>query len=225
MLQLQPISWDEAVRFIAQHHRHHLPPQGWKYGIAANYHDATLLERGIGPRVVGVVTVGRPVARLLDDGWTLEVTRCCTDGTPHAASMLYAAAWRAARALGYKRLITYTLASEAGTSLRAAGWRTVGSAGGGSWHREARPRVDKAPTMQKVLWDVVEGGVGGTPTTSASDQRERSVAEEAALVVVEELTLFDHEAWSRLVERLEGCGDTAPHRQQAKRSGADEAGI
>lgn len=145
-LDLQPITYPEACTFIAEHHRHHLPPQGWKFGIAVND----------GEKVVGVVTIGRPVARHLDNGYTLEVTRCCTDGTKNAASMLYGAAWRATKALGYKRLITYTLIEEPGTTLRAAGWRDVGPAGGGSWHtpNSGRPRVDKAPTGQKTLWEV-----------------------------------------------------------------------
>src|SRR5262245_34252964 len=106
-LQLQPITQREAAVFIRQHHRHHPPPQGYRWAVAVND----------GAQVVGVATIGRPVARAYDDGYTAEVTRCCTDGTPHVASMLYGAAWRAARALGYRRLITYTLASEAGTSL------------------------------------------------------------------------------------------------------------
>jgi hypothetical protein len=92
---------------------------------------------------------------MLDDGLTLELTRCCTDGTPHAASKLYAAAWRATRALGYKRLITYTLAEESGISLTAAGWQLVGKCGGGTWNREDRKRIDKHPTGQKMLWEAV----------------------------------------------------------------------
>lgn len=142
-LELQPITFPEAAAFIAAHHRHHLPPIGWKFGIAVND----------GERVVGVVTVGRPVARRLDNGWTLEVTRCCTDGTKHAASMLYGAAWRAAKALGYKRLITFTLASESGTSLRAAGWRDLYTTPGRSWSVPSRPRVDTHPLGQKTLWE------------------------------------------------------------------------
>lgn len=136
-LELQPITYAEACVFISEHHRHHLPPQGWKFGVAVND----------GERVVGVITVGRPVARMLDDGWTLEVTRCCTDGTPNVPSKLYGAAARAAFALGYKRLITYTLSTEPGTSLIAANWRLVGSAGGGTWNRAARPRVDVHPRI------------------------------------------------------------------------------
>ena len=143
MLLLQPITYPEACAFIDTHHRHHLPPQGWKFGIAVSN----------GTDVVGVVTVGRPVARGFDNGWTLEVTRNCTDGTKNAASMLYGAAARAAKALGYKRLITYTLISEKGTSLKASGWREIWKTQGGSWDTPTRPRVDKAPTEQKMLWE------------------------------------------------------------------------
>jgi hypothetical protein len=104
---------------------------------------------------VGVVTVGRPVARHFDNGWTAEVTRCCVaEGNKNAASMLYGAAWRAARAMGYARLITYTLIEEPGTSLRAAGWKTIGQTEGGSWNTPSRPRVDKAPLGKKTLWEV-----------------------------------------------------------------------
>ncbi len=145
MLELQPVTYKEACEFIKLHHRHHLPPQGWKFGIAVND----------GEKVVGVITVGRPVARHFDDGWTLEVTRSCTDGTRNANSMLYGAARRATFALGYKRLITYTLEAEPGTSLRAAGWKEIGRAGGGTWNRKSRPRVDTHPTGQKKLWESV----------------------------------------------------------------------
>ena len=144
-LALQPITYREACRFVADHHSHHLPPQGWKFGIAVND----------GARVVGVITVGRPVARHLDDTYTLEVTRCCTDGTRHAASMLYGAANRAMRALGYHRLITYTLASEAGTSLKAAGWTVLYDTKSrpAGWNMPGRPRVNTHPTGAKTLWE------------------------------------------------------------------------
>ena len=143
-LQIQPISYEEACVFIRRFHRHHLPPQGWKFGIALND----------GEKVVGVITVGRPVARKSDDGWTLEVTRCCTDGTKNAASMLYGNAWRAAKAMGFKRLITFTLAAEPGTSLVAAGWERKHMTPGKSWSVPLRPRVDKHPLGPKTLWEV-----------------------------------------------------------------------
>lgn len=120
-LELQPITQKEAFEFIKKNHRHHIPPVGWKYGIACNN----------GDYICGVVCVGRPVYYQFDNGYTLEVTRCCTDGTKNACSMLYSAAWRAAKALGYKRLITYILKSESGTSLRAAGWNVLYETRGG----------------------------------------------------------------------------------------------
>lgn len=146
MLVLQPITYKEACEFIKLNHSHHLPPQGWKFGIAVND----------GEKVVGVITLGRPVARMLDDGWTLEVTRCATDRTKNAASMLYGAANRAAFALGYKRVITYTLREESGRSLVAAGWKCLGEAGGGTWNRKARLRIDVHPVGLKMLWEGVK---------------------------------------------------------------------
>ena|SRR5688572_25608638 len=144
-LELTPITFDEACAFVSDHHRHHKPPRGWKFGTSV----------WDGDKMVGVVMVGRPVSRHMDDGETLEVTRLCTDGTKNAASMLYGAAWRAAKALGYKKLITYTLAEESGVSLSAAGWKSVRKTRGGSWNSRSRPRVDKAPTGQKTLWEAV----------------------------------------------------------------------
>jgi hypothetical protein len=142
-LQLQPVTFAEAAAFVAEHHRHHQSPPGAKFAIAIND----------GEKVRGVVIVGRPVARMLDDGWTAEVTRCCTDGVKNGCSMLYGAAWRAARALGYRKLITYTLPEEGGGSLRAAGWRCIGEAGGGTWNRKGRQRVDTHPTQGKLRWE------------------------------------------------------------------------
>ncbi|SRR5581483_4022642 len=142
MLALQPITFKDAKAFIAAHHRHHAPPRGWKFGVGC---------ASVG-RLVGIVTVGRPVARHYDDGWTLEVTRLCTDGTRNACSFLYAAAGKITRALGYRRLITYTLPEEGGASLKGAGWRLIGERGGGSWSRIRRPREDKHATQKKSIY-------------------------------------------------------------------------
>lgn len=143
-LSLQPISFKEARAFILEHHRHNPVTSGWKFGIGLND----------GEKVVGVVVVGRPVARGLDDGWTAEVTRCCTDGTPNAASMLYAAAWRACRAMGYNRLVTYTRCDEPGTSLRATGFKELYTTRARSWDTPSRPRVDKHDIAQRTLWEL-----------------------------------------------------------------------
>ncbi len=142
-LELQPVTYREACEFVQHHHSHHKPPQGHKFSIAVNDDS----------EIVGVIMVGRPVSRMLDTGWAAEVTRCCTNGTKHVASKLYAAAWRAARAMGYKRLITYTLKRETGTSLVAAGYQIIGETQGGSWNRKERPRIDNHPLGQKRLWE------------------------------------------------------------------------
>ena len=142
-MDLCPLGLDEANAFVAQHHRHHRPVVGHKFSIGASQDD----------RIVGVVIIGRPVSRHRDDGMTLEVTRLCTDGTRNACSFLYGAARRAAFALGYRRIGTYILASEPGTSLTAAGWKCLGERGGGSWSAPSRPRVDKHPTETKLLFE------------------------------------------------------------------------
>lgn len=142
MLELVPITISDAKEYVRRNHRHHLPPVGGLFAVAcAN-----------GSGVCGVAIVGRPVARRLQDGWTAEVTRVATDGTRNACSVLYGAAWRACRALGYRKLVTYTLDTEPGTSLRAAGWTLVGETPGKSWNVPSRPRVDKHPLQKKIRW-------------------------------------------------------------------------
>lgn len=143
-LQLIPITISDASAFVKQFHRHHIPPVGGLFAVACGNNDI----------VCGVAIVGRPVARGLQDGWTAEVTRLATDGTRNACSILYAAAWRACRALGYRRLVTYILDTEPGTSLKAAGWREVGKVTGRSWSCPSRPRVDKHPTQGKLRFEV-----------------------------------------------------------------------
>jgi hypothetical protein len=144
-LTLVPITLKEANEFISLHHRHHKPVVGHKFSVAAS----------VGVTVVGVACVGRPVSYVLDNGWTLEVNRCCTDGTRNSCSFLYGAAWRAARALGYKKLITYTLPSESGASLKGAGWVCIGKTSGDTWNRKNRPRVDIMPNQPKLRWEAV----------------------------------------------------------------------
>jgi hypothetical protein len=145
-LSVCPVSFRDACDFVRRTHRHHKPPVGMKFAVGVEA-DGTL---------VGVVIVSRPVARMFDDGWTLEVSRSCTNGYPNANSMLYGAAWRAAKALGYRRLITYTLSRESGSSLRAAGWRVVAERRPRpGWDMPSRPRANDSTEhgVQRTLWE------------------------------------------------------------------------
>ena len=148
---VEPVTLREANRYVAQHHRHHKPVRGCRFAIG-------LLCASIR---VGVVIVGRPVARAVDQVHTAEVTRLCTDGTAHACSALYGAAARAARELGYRKIQTYILASEPGTSLKASGWTRVAEVRGRAWDHssEKQLRLDGGtrradqPTTAKVRWE------------------------------------------------------------------------
>ena len=143
-MKVRPITLRDANAYVEQFHRHHKPVRGCCFCIA--------VEDEIG--LHGVAIAGRPVARMLQDGTTLEVTRLCTDGARNACSMLYRAVWRAAREMGYRRLITYTLASENGASLKASGFRLVAETRAESWDRPSRGRTDKHPTVAKLRWEI-----------------------------------------------------------------------
>lgn len=142
-MELRPISVKHASAYVQKHHRHHDAPQGAKFALAA-WHDGQL---------VGVAMIGRPVSRMLDNGTTAEVIRVATDGTRNACSFLYGASKRAAQAMGYRKVLTYTLEEEGGASLRAVGWSRVGIAGGGSWSVPSRPRQDHHPLQAKIRWE------------------------------------------------------------------------
>lgn len=146
-MTVERIGLDEANAFVAARHRHHKPVVGHLFSIGA----------ALNGEIVGVAIVGRPVARMRDDGVTAEITRLCTDGTKNACSFLYGAAARAAFALGFKRIGTYILTSEPGTSLTAAGWRQIAEVRGRSWSCASRPRIDKHPLQSKLLFEVTKG--------------------------------------------------------------------
>lgn len=151
-LKIKPITLKAAAAFVAEHHRHNKPPTGHKFSVSV----------WDGEQMVGVATAGRPIARHFDDGLTLEVNRTCTDGTMNANSMLYGAVWRAGKAMGYLRCITYTQHDECGVSLKAAGWVKVKEiAARGSW--AASTRDEKFKRMRdpvgnggvaRVLWEI-----------------------------------------------------------------------
>lgn len=147
MLKVIPVSIRKANEFVNQYHRHHKSVQGAKFAIGAE-------RNGV---LVGVAIVGRPVSRFFDDGFTAEVRRLCTDGTDNACSFLYGRAWRVAREMGYTRIVTYTLESENGASLRAAGWTWVG--GGARWRKLER-RAQERTTL-------VPGGYSARRTQTA----------------------------------------------------------
>lgn len=147
-LRLVPIDWETLCGFVLEWHRHHRPPQGWKFGIGVATDDDLL---------VGVASVGRPTAAAFQDGLTLEVTRTVTDGYRNANSMLYGAAARAIFAMGYRRLVTYTQEGESGSSLRGAGFRIVAQRPPRKgWNAPSRPRVDRGVDhIPRTLWEVV----------------------------------------------------------------------
>ena len=154
-LTICPVSLKEANCFVEQYHRHHIKVQGHKFSIGIRDSDGHMR---------GVAIVGRPVSRHLDDGLTLEITRLCTDGIRNGCSKLYGAVRRIAREMGYKKVITYILEYEPGTSLKASGWMLVGTSQGGSWDTPSRRRdamqytlfgdSPKYPTVAKQRWEV-----------------------------------------------------------------------
>jgi len=144
-LVVVPLPLDEANSYVGRFHRHSNPVTGHKFSLGA----------ALGDQIVGVAIVGRPIARMLDDGLTLEVLRNCTEGERNVCSFLYGACWRAARAMGYRKMVTYTLQSETGSSLRAAGWKIVREVPAQSWNRPSRPTVDKHPLQARFRWEAV----------------------------------------------------------------------
>ncbi len=141
-LRVVPVTRMVANAFVLKFHRHSRPVIGDKFAIGLKL---AVCSEPIGD-LLGVAIVGRPVSPDLDDGLTAEITRVCTDGTPNACSMLYGAARRVARAMGYVEVLTYTLPEEGGASLRAAGFVLDKLDAGGPaalWHnrpgRTARP--------------------------------------------------------------------------------------
>lgn len=144
-MEAVPLHIREANEFVAQHHRHSLPTVGGKFAVGA----------AVGGKLVGVAIAGRPVARRLDDGETLEVLRVCTDGTRNACSFLYGRVKRIAVLMGYLKVITYTLADESGASLKAVGGRVVGEVRPQEWNVPSRPRKSQdVYGKAKLKWEL-----------------------------------------------------------------------
>ena len=144
-MEAVPLHLKEANEFVAKYHRHNNPTVGGKFALGA-------ARDG---KLVGVAVAGRPVCRRLDDGKTLEVRRVCTDGSANACSFLYSLCARIARLLGYERVVTYTLASEGGGSLRAVGARPTGPLESHEWGNPNRPRKSQDVYHEpKYRWDL-----------------------------------------------------------------------
>ena len=159
-LTIVPCSRARASAFVDSYHRHHEARKICVFCLAVA--DQTGAVRG-------VAMVGTPVERMACDGHTLEVNRVATDGCPNACSALYGAAWRVAKALGYSRLLTYTLPTESGASLRGSGWALEGLTGGGSWKTHPRPGSDNHPTCQKLRWSKSTRGTAVVPVWPEAD--------------------------------------------------------
>lgn len=145
-LRIIPVTLKEAKTFVALHHRHNKPPIGHKFSVGVEMDNV----------LVGVAIAGRPIARHFDDGLTLEITRTCTDGTTNANSMLYGAIWRVAKAMGYKKCITYTQNDETGASLRAVGWiRAKELPARSGWNCDSRHREAQGTEWtERVRWEI-----------------------------------------------------------------------
>lgn len=155
MIELRPITRDDAGEVLRRWHRHHKRVQGHRFAIAAYS----------GDELVGVVIVGNPKAKALNDGTTFEVTRLCTNGHRNAASRLLGAAWKAAKAMGVRRMVSYLRSDEEGVCYRAAGWTVAADVQGREWDKY----TDSA-RRQKTLPGIIE------PTTEVIDRQRWEIA-------------------------------------------------
>lgn len=146
-LEVIPVTIRFANDFVGKHHRHNKPTQGAKFAIGA-MHDG---------EVVGVAIVGRPISRMLDDGMTVEVTRVCVldDAPKNTCSFLYGRCWRIWQQMGGKRMVTYTLQTEPGSSLKGAGWKIAGEVKPKGWDMPNRQRNwQEVYGQTKFRWEV-----------------------------------------------------------------------
>lgn len=142
-MKLTPVNRDQANDYVRRLHRHSKPVQGYRFAVGIA--DGSALR--------GVAIAGRPVARMLDDGRTLEILRVCTDGIRNGCTRLYGACCRAGAALGYQLAITYTLEAEGGASLRAAGFKPVANVRDRQWDTPSRPREQRELLGDRIRWE------------------------------------------------------------------------
>ena len=204
-LRLVPVDWQTARLFCRSWHRHHpKPPPGhiFRTGVA-NEEDV----------LVGVAIVGRPVAAAFQDGLTVEVNRTVTDGYKNANSMLYAAVARAAFALGYRRIVTYTEEGGSGASLRAADYRVVARRPPRKgWDSPSRPRAPGRDFVPRTLWEKRTVGAPSIPRSRGMSEPENR--QDIILTACETL----HEAMKRFC-RICGYGEQYDHHQMRNAKG------
>jgi hypothetical protein len=164
-LTIVPIELKEANEFVAAFHRHHKPVLNHRFSIGVIDQQNNLR---------GVAVIGRPVARLAGHPrQVLEVTRLATDETPNACSMLYGAAARIGKQLGYGKIQTYILVEEPGTSLKAAGWSMEATSRGRQWkHTDGRPRRTDQPMGDKTRWAMLLNPMPPNEVNSPASRRE-----------------------------------------------------
>lgn len=144
-MRIVPIELKELNILVYKYHRHHKPVQGHRFSIGLENND----------EYVGACSVGRPVARLGGNPKeVLEVTRLVCRGDKNSCSMLYSAAARVGKELGYLKIQTYILESESGVSLKASGWKCEDDCcGGGGWNdRNGKKRRTDQPICKKQRW-------------------------------------------------------------------------
>ncbi len=124
--------------FILKYHRHIDVIQGHRFSIGCMCKE----------KLVGIAVAGRPISMHYDQSKIIEITRLCTDGTKNACSFLYSSCAKAAKYLGYKRIQSYILESELGSSLKASNFIYSHTSEIPRWNKYKRNKDDKLKRLQ-----------------------------------------------------------------------------
>lgn len=141
-MKLAPCTVKAALKQVREWHRHLPELQGGLFAAQCIDDDGNCL---------GVAVAGNPAQEWQGTG-RIVISRVATSGAENACSMLYGALCRAAKALGYSEVWTYTLPTEPGTSLRAAGFIDMGMSDGGEHSRKSRLRKPAKHPEPKRRW-------------------------------------------------------------------------
>ena len=159
-INIKPVSIKNANEFIKTYHRHHRPTSrnSGRWALAAYDNENEL---------IGVAIASNPVSATYMDGITLEVTRLCVkeNAQKGTASFLLSKCCRIRKEMGGSRIITYTLESESGSSLKGAGWNLVGHVKPhnrwiekSKYDGKARDKLE-IYQLSKYRWEKVIGGI------------------------------------------------------------------